>query len=117
MNVEEPRIGSNLVHLGSYVTLQLQYPVTKAWLQAQYSRIIVLMDYTAQRGMLQFRNLVAYSTKGDLLWEAELPTGTGAEAYVDAELDHQGLHAFSFSCFRCLIDPSNGKIIRKSFSR
>lgn len=86
-------------------------------------RIIVLLNpdayltdpsYKTQRrsGMPPNKNLLAYSYDGHLLWEAELPSD--ADYYYRIS-SRQPLRANSFSSFRCEIDPSNGKIIRKDF--
>jgi hypothetical protein len=56
------------------------------------------------------RNLCAYSAAGELLWQAEQPE-TADHYYLIESRDP--LVALSFSAFRCMLDPANGKILRK----
>ena len=99
------------------VVVNAPFLVQKAWYDDRRNQVIVLMEYTAQQSIQQFRNLVAYSLNNKQMWEAELPTTSGVEAYVDADIDNEELRAFSFSCFRCLINLDNGKIKKKTFAK
>jgi hypothetical protein len=86
-----------------------------------YDRAIVLLDpqafldvpsYHAQRRKPRkpARNLCAFSAAGELLWQAEQPEF--ADHYYLIE-SRDPLVALSFSAFRCMLDPANGKILRK----
>lgn len=60
------------------------------------------------------RNLVAFTSDGTLLWEAQFPTSN--DYYIEVNpLDL--LTVDSFSGYRCNIDPSSGRIISKIFHR
>ena len=60
-------------------------------------------------------NLFCYSPEGIVLWKAEHPTGDNAEDYYYRISSHLPLVVNSFSSYRCEIDLSTGKIIRKDF--
>lgn len=59
-----------------------------------------------------FRNLMAYSLDGTLLWEAEFPQDVD---YYYEIVSRQPLVAASFSSFVCRIDPATGKIVSAEF--
>lgn len=78
-------------------------------------RIIVLLEPDADLGRHgQFRNLVALSPDGGLLWHAELPTDKASDVYTRV-VSRNPLRADSFSSFECVIDPGTGKIVAKEF--
>ncbi|MDB5355513.1 MAG: hypothetical protein JWN24_1966 [Phycisphaerales bacterium] len=63
-----------------------------------------------------FRNLEAYDDAGRKLWTAENP-GTGAgDAYVEF-VSEDPLIVWNFACFRCTIDPTNGKLLHAAFTK
>ena len=97
------------------------WPVMEAFDDGE--RVIVLLNpdayltdpaYKIQRrsGMPANRNLLAYSYDGDLLWEAHFPSDVD---YYYRISSRQPLRVNSFSSFRCEIDPTTGKIIKKDF--
>lgn len=82
---------------------------------------IVLLDpdayldvptYHAQRRKPRkpMQNLRAYSAAGVLLWQAEQPEFADHYYMIESQ---EPLIALSFSAYRCDIDPSTGKILRK----
>lgn len=88
--------------------------------------VVVLMDQFANlkgpildireiRNVPKGTNLFCYSPEGIVLWKAELPTGDNAEDYYYRISSHLPLVVNSFSSYRCEIDLSTGKIIRKDF--
>jgi hypothetical protein len=86
-----------------------------------HGRAIVLLDpnafldvptYHAQRRRARkpVHNLCAYSAAGELLWQAEQPEASDHYYLIESQ---DPLVALSFSAFRCMLDPANGKILRK----
>jgi hypothetical protein len=73
-------------------------------------------DYRKKRrlGAPAIRNLVAFSRKGERLWEAEFPERSD---YYYKIVSAQPLVALAFSSFRCEIDTDDGKIVGKSFTK
>jgi hypothetical protein len=82
---------------------------------------IVLLDpdayldvptYHAQRRKPRkpVQNLRAYAPSGELLWQAEQPEFADHYYLIESQ---EPLVALSFSAFRCDIDPTTGKILRK----
>lgn len=65
-------------------------------------------------GMAAPRNLRAFSTEGDLLWEAEMPERAD---YYHEIVSADPIEAYSFSGFLSRIDPRTGKIISKTFTK
>lgn len=67
----------------------------------------------AQRsGDPPLRNLIAFDQHGNQLWGAELPETP--DYYYQIE-DGLPIRALSYSGYRCAIDESNGRIIRREF--
>lgn len=71
-------------------------------------------DYPKERrrGESPLRNLRAYSSSGELLWEAEFPEQAD---YYYRIVSRSPLVALSFSSYRCRIDPATGRIIEAQF--
>jgi len=63
-------------------------------------------------GAPSIRNLVAVTKEGSILWEAEFPQPSD---YYYNFSSVEPLLVNSFSSYRCEIDPSDGKIVRKVF--
>jgi predicted small integral membrane protein len=79
-------------------------------------RILVVHDYMAFPSGPS-RNLAPYSTRGDQLWIAENPTTADAtDAYVGF-VSEDPLWVGNFNGFVCKIDPRNGKILEKKFTK
>ena len=64
------------------------------------------------QGAPAMRNLIAFNSCGDRLWDAELPESSDYYYKVRSE---SPLAAYSFSSFLCELDLSNGRIARKTF--
>jgi hypothetical protein len=93
--------------------IHLDYPVANAFQLGD--KLVVLLDpdaYTEKFG--QFRNLIALTLDGKLLWTAELPTNMGGDTYYRVS-SKDPLVADSFSSYACKIDDTTGKIKAKSF--
>jgi hypothetical protein len=65
-----------------------------------------------RRGDNPLHNLRAYSSSGELLWEAEFPEP--ADCYYKI-VSRSPLIALSFSSYRCRIDPGTGRILEAQF--
>ena len=84
-------------------------------------RAVVLLDPNAflddiaygkarRRARDPVQNLRAYSPSGELLWQAEQPQADDHYYRIESR---QPLVALSFSAFRCDLDLSNGRILKK----
>jgi hypothetical protein len=78
----------------------------------------VLYDWSGVKDSL-VHNLVCVDAKGKLVWEAELPPGTMADCFVDVleTMESGALRANTFSCYRVILDPRNGRIIASVFTK
>lgn len=65
-------------------------------------------------GLPAARNLRAYSSDGEVLWEAEMPEQVD---YYGKIISVNPIEVYSFSGFRCRIDPQTGKITSKHFMK
>lgn len=95
------------------------YQIKKAWLNENSQVLVILMDPNANTSRNRFLNLIAYNITDPkkIMWSAELPTNSGPDCYTDAEFTDMHLTAFSFSCFRCIIDWKTGKLVNKNFAK
>ena len=57
------------------------------------------------------QNIRAYSPSGEMLWQAEQPEADDHYYRIES---HEPLVALSFSAFRCDLDLSNGRILKKT---
>jgi hypothetical protein len=57
------------------------------------------------------KNLRAYSPSGEMLWQAEQPEADDHYYRIESR---EPLVALSFSAFRCDLDLSNGRILKKT---
>ncbi|HSH96324.1 MAG TPA: hypothetical protein VK968_19410 [Roseimicrobium sp.] len=90
------------------------YPVADA--RRIGDRIVAVYDYMAGPKDGAFYNLEAFDDAGQKLWTAEHP-GTGTtDAYVEFLCDDP-LIMWNFACFRCKIDPENGKLLHAQFTK
>jgi hypothetical protein len=78
------------------------------------NRCIVLLDPDATRKP-RFENLFAVDRDGNVVWKANLPETH--DAFLDAQLDSEGLSVWSWSCYRLLLDPSDGRTISQVFTK
>ncbi|MDP2392277.1 MAG: hypothetical protein U1E09_05065 [Methylococcales bacterium] len=65
-----------------------------------------------RRGINPFKNLLALSFDGSIIWEAEFPENVD---YYYSISSKQPLVVNSFSSFKCNIDIDTGEIIAKQF--
>ena len=74
------------------------------------------MDYPKNKFA---RNVEAFDSNGNLLWTIEalnIYEGTD-DCYTEIISKGDSIHAFSFSCYDCVIDEANGKVISKKFTK
>ena len=73
-------------------------------------------DYRTKRrqGLSAVRNLRAFSLKGAKLWEAEMPEEAD---YYHKIVSTDPIEVASFSSFNCRINPKNGKIVWRQFTK
>lgn len=109
----------NTVEISNNVTLTTPFDIKNVWSVDKVNYIIVLMDPNANLSVARFENIIAYDkdSPSDIKWSVELPTSSGPDCYTEAEVIEGTMSAFSFSCFRCVIDLETGRIISKSFSK
>lgn len=91
-----------------------EYPIADACLIDDV--VVVVYDYMAGPRHSQFRNAEGFDIAGRKLWTAEHPTNETADAYVEIMEVHP-LVLWSFACFRCTIDPTNGKLLESLFTK
>jgi hypothetical protein len=102
--------------------LRMEYMVRDAF-WADGRAIVLLdpdafMDHPAYGGRKAPRkpiqNLRAYSPSGEMFWEAEQPEMDDHYYRIESR---EPLVALSFSAFRCDLDLSNGRILKKTSLR
>lgn len=72
--------------------------------------VLVLLD--PGEGYAPINNLVLVDDEGSVRWRADLPSSTGGESYVSAEISTSGgLSASSWSGYRVELDPHSGRIL------
>jgi hypothetical protein len=79
-------------------------------------KVILLYDYMAGPKHRQFQNLEAFTNSGERLWTAGHPTSDTADAYVEI-LSTNPFVVWNFGCYRCTIDPFNGRLIEAQFTK
>jgi hypothetical protein len=77
---------------------------------------IILLDFASELAPSHFANLLRCRSDGSIIWRAELPT-IGSDAYTAMEWRGTKLMAFSWSGFAVEIDPMNGKVKKKTFTK
>lgn len=103
------------------VKILLPWPVLDA--VELESKIFVLLDPnsylkdqpykdTLKQGAPAIKNLIAFSSAGVKLWEAEFPEDSD---YYYKIVSSSPLIVNSFSSYRCEIDPEDGSIKRQEF--
>jgi len=80
------------------------------------SRAIVLLDYTSGPDG-PFANLLCVACDGELVWRAELPSGSSTEAYVSFDLTGDALLANSWTGHRVQLDIATGRMIQSAFTK
>lgn len=102
-------------------TFELPYAIQEAFSLGE--KVIVLLDtndylkdpnYSKERrrGDNPLKNLFALADDGSVMWEAEFPEE--ADCYYEI-VSKTPLVAYSFSSYKCKIDPNTGKILSKEF--
>lgn len=103
---------------GSKVTfkgkcINIDYPVLEAY-QSEDMVILLLDPDSNLNSVGQFKNLLAFSSNGELLWRAELPTTNSSGCYYKL-ISVRPLVAASFDSYICEIDINTGKVSNKTF--
>ncbi|MBO1254470.1 hypothetical protein J3L16_02080 [Alteromonas sp. 5E99-2] len=93
---------------------ELEYPIIDV---IEFEKaVIVLFDPDAGLNMNQFANLVCYTRSCEKLWIAELPTSKSSDTYCGM-ISKNPLALYSFCSYDVEIDPRNGKILKKTFTK
>lgn len=87
------------------------YPVHDARLIGEL--LLVLYRPDSRRGG-QFQNLVAFDTGGRQVWKAELPTSSSMDAYYQF-VSESPMVVDSYCSYRCTIEATSGRIVKKRF--
>jgi hypothetical protein len=95
-------------------TWQAPWPVRQA--AVIDGRVLLIYDYMAGPRHRQFQNLEAFSFSGQRLWTAEHPTSETGDVYVEF-VSTSPLVVWDFACYRCVIDPSSGRLIESQFTK
>jgi hypothetical protein len=77
-------------------------------------RCNILLDPDATRKP-RFENLFCVDRDGKTVWIATLPLTD--DTFVGAEMGPDGLRAWSWSCYRIIFDPADGRIIEQVFTK
>ncbi|MCL8312680.1 hypothetical protein FH593_13455 [Leptospira interrogans] len=78
-------------------------------------KIVILLDPDAYLSTTENdKNLIAYDTKANPLWEAEFPQIYKGDYYYKIASKNP-LIVYSFSSYHCEIDINTGKIISSEF--
>jgi hypothetical protein len=95
-------------------TWQAPWPVKQAVVIGD--RVILLYDHMAGPPHHQFRNLEGFSLFGQHVWTAEHPSSETADVYIEI-MSTDPLLVWNFACYRCAINPSNGRLIEARFTK
>lgn len=94
----------------------LGFPVEEAVAIPGSSRAAVLLDYMSGPAG-PFENLICVDCDGQLVWRAQLPSASSAEAYVSFEMEGTELFASTWSSHRVTLDPMTGRIRDSKFTK
>jgi hypothetical protein len=103
--------------LAGGTTIALPFTISEAWWDSNRGNVVALMAFHENTSTKRFENLVAYNVAGQMVWQAELPAGSGADAYTAAEVREDTISAFSFSGYRCTLDSVSGRIVSTLFAK
>ena len=107
-------VDGRTIHLESGGVL-LAYPITTAVQVGDL--VLVLYDPGASKQKFGvFENVVGLSLDGHTRWEAQLPSSTTGDRYVELAVGDQ-IVAYSWSGFRCVLDADSGRIVSAEFLR
>jgi hypothetical protein len=73
---------------------------------------VILLDPDSSE-KAAFRNLFCAERDGTIAWTAELPQTH--DAFIDVQMDADGLHAQSWSGFNVTLNATTGQVIRQDF--
>lgn len=88
--------------------------VSAAFLAQDGSRCVVLLDPQVSK-QRRFENLFCIDREGKIVWLGELPDTD--DCFTDARMQPDGLHAWTWSCYWTVFDPTDGHIIRQVFTK
>lgn len=95
-------------------TIELEHGVEQA-IEVDDLILVLYRPTDLHRPSGSFRNLEAYTRRGERVWTAELPT-TSSDAYYRI-VGSDPVTALSRTSFRCVIDRETGRIVEKEFYR
>ena len=78
------------------------------------TRCVVLLDPEVP-SKARFENLFCVDRDGKTMWTAELPNTH--DRYMEAQLKSDGLHAWSWSSYYITLDPADGRVMRRVFTK
>ena len=78
---------------------------------------IVVLGKTPEKAYLSCQNLLMLDRTGKIIWRAQLPQPSSADAYVSFTYEDGRILANSWSGYRVLIDPNNGRIGSAEFTK
>lgn len=114
---------SNFSFEGKVITTEkfskeLDYPIQSVVCLENEQSFIVLYDMDSNiRKWGQFPNIICLNSKGEKIWIVELPTTDTGDSYCQMEFKNNELWAYSNCSYICKINPENGKIIEKIFTK
>jgi outer membrane protein assembly factor BamB len=88
--------------------------VQSAFPSADGARCIILWDGDAC-AKPRFENLFCVDRNGKTIWTAPLPDTH--DFFVEARMEPDGLHAWSWSGFRLDLDPADGHVMSREFTK
>jgi hypothetical protein len=94
---------------------ELAYPIDTA-IERGDSVVILYDPDSADEGNGRFHNLAALDRSGQVLWTAELPTTDPGDRYYKIA-SSDPLTAYSARSYDCVIDPHNGRILERTFTK
>ena len=88
--------------------------VKAAFPSADGTRCVILLDPDVTMKP-RFENLFCVDEDDKTIWTAPLPDTH--DTFLDAKSEGDGLHAWSWSCYRIVFDPTDGRIISQVFTK
>ena len=101
------------------LTWKVPYRIKNAFLSG--GRVVVIYEPTEKifeyfRG--KYHSMEGFTLDGKRLWVAEYPMqGSGSSDMYVEFMSVEPLIVWSFSCFRCKIDPETGTILHSEFTK
>ncbi len=75
--------------------------------------VLLLARYPTSKP--RFENLFCVDRSGKTIWIGKLPETH--DLFVQAHMEPDGLHAWSWSCYWTVFDPVDGHVIRQEFGK